>query len=163
MGNSIETISVTNLLVAFIPVVVVIFILWKWQMEIKTSAWAFFRMLIQLILIGYVLTYIFEADQAWVVIGVLAVMLFSSSWIALRTLSEKRKELYLKAFVSIVIGGVSVLLLIAQGVLLLDPWYLPQYIIPLAGMIFANSMNSVSLAGERMVSELERNPDYVAA
>ena len=32
--------------------------------------------------------------------------------------------------------------------------------IPLAGMIFANSMNSISLAGERLEAEINRNIAY---
>jgi ABC-type iron transport system FetAB permease component len=31
------------------------------------------------------------------------------------------------------------------------PWYEPQYIIPLAGMILGNSMTSAALAGERLL------------
>lgn len=160
MDKSIQIIPIPNLLLALVPVVVVLFVLWKWNEGIRTSIWAMLRMLIQLILVGYVLTYIFESESAWMVVGVLAVMLFSSSWIALRTLGDQRNELLWKALVAIVVGGLSVLLLITQGVLLLDPWYLPQYLIPLAGMIFANAMNSISLAGERLTSELERGLGY---
>ncbi|MDW3209118.1 MAG: ABC transporter permease [Reichenbachiella sp.] len=163
MDKSIQIISIPNLLVAFVPVVAVLFVLWKWKEGVKTSVWALVRMVIQLVLVGYVLTYIFESDSAWMVIGVLAVMLFSSSWIALRTLSTRRNELLLKALLAIIVGGLAVLVLITQGVLMLDPWYLPQYLIPLAGMIFANAMNSVSLAGERLTSELERGSDYQQA
>lgn len=35
--------------------------------------------------------------------------------------------------------------------------------IPLAGMIFANAMNSVSLAGERLMAEINRNISYEQA
>lgn len=163
MDKSIQIISIPNLLVAFVPVVLVLIVLWKWQEGIKTSVWAVMRMVIQLVLVGYVLTYIFESDSAWVVIGVLAVMLFSSSWIALRTLADRRHELLFKALAAIVVGGLVVLLLITQGVLMLDPWYMPQYLIPLAGMIFANAMNCVSLAGERLTSELDRGTGYAEA
>ena len=52
------------------------------------------------------------------------------------------------------------MILVTQGVLQLDPWYLPSYMIPLAGMIFASSMNSVSLAGERLEAELKRGLEY---
>lgn len=163
MNNSIQTISLFNLALAFIPVAIVIVIIWKWQLDYKTSIYAVFRMLIQLLLIGYFLTYIFESDSAWIVAGVLAVMLFSSSWIALRTLTGHRKTLYLKAFWSILIGGGLVLTLVTQGVLGLEPCYLPSYMIPLAGMIFANAMNSVSLAGERLDAELSRDMAYSEA
>ena len=42
-------------------------------------------MLIQLLLIGYVLVYIFEADVSWIVLAVMSVMVVAASWIALRT------------------------------------------------------------------------------
>ncbi len=160
---NIQNIPLINLAFAFIPVVVVILIIWKWQLDYKTSIYAVFRMLIQLLLIGYFLMFIFESDSSWIVVGVLAVMLFSSSWIALRTMNGHRKKLYFKAFWSIAIGGGVVLVLVTQGVLGLDPWYLPSYMIPLAGMIFANAMNSVSLAGERLQAELRRDIPYSEA
>jgi putative ABC transport system permease protein len=160
MNDSIQTIPYVNLALAFIPVVLVIIILWKWKIGHGNSIYAVFRMLIQLLLIGYVLSYIFKADNSLVVIGVLAVMLFSSSWIALRTMHIPRKRLYLKCFWAITSGAGIILLLITQGVLNLKPWYLPSYMIPLAGMIFASAMNSISLAGERLEAEINRNMDY---
>ncbi len=160
MNDSIQIIPYTNLTLAFIPVIVVIIILWKWKSGFGNSIYAVFRMLVQLMLIGYVLAYIFEADSSLVVIAVLAVMLFSSSWIALRTIKIPRKKLYLKCFWAITVGGGMILLLITQGVLDLQPWYLPSYMIPLAGMIFASAMNSISLAGERLEAEINRDMGY---
>ena len=163
MSDSIQTIPYLNLAFAFIPVLLVIYILWKWQSGFKTSIYAMFRMLVQLMLIGYVLAYIFEADNSYIVIGVLTVMLFSSSWIALRTVNLPRAKLYLKCFLAIVLGSVSTLVLITQGVVQLTPWYLPSYMIPLAGMIFASSMNSISLAAERLEAEMNRGMSYQQA
>ena len=159
----IQTITLLKLSLAFIPVAIVIIVLARWQMEFKTSIYAMGRMLVQLLLIGYFLTYIFESEYSAIVIAVLAVMLFASSWIGLRTLAAHRKQLYVKALGAISIGGGLVLVLITQGVLALHPWYLPSYMIPLAGMIFASSMNSVSLAGERLASELNRGGTFVEA
>ena len=45
----------------------------------------------------------------------------------------------------------------------MSPWFLPSYMIPLAGMIFANSMNCISLAAERLEAELERNVSFDSA
>ena len=41
------------------------------------------------------------------------------------------------------------------------PWYAPELLIPLAGMIFANAMNAVSIAAERYQAEIDngRNPN----
>jgi putative ABC transport system permease protein len=90
-------------------------------------------------------------------------MLLIASWIALRTVKEKRKTLYPKALGAIVIGGVSTLALVTQVVIEIKPWYQPEYIIPLAGMIFSNAMNAVSLAAERLQSELSKGMDYFSA
>ena len=90
-------------------------------------------------------------------------MVFASSWIALRTSKIKRTVLYKKTLYSLILGGGITFLLVTQAVLNLDPWYSPRYVIPLAGMIFASSMNSVSLAVERLTVEIERNVDYQQA
>ena len=90
-------------------------------------------------------------------------MLFASSWIALRTVKIPRRVLYLKSFCSISVGGGLIILLITQGVLNLQPWYLPSYVVPLAGMIFASAMNSVSIAVERLNAEVERDVPYEKA
>lgn len=149
-----------NLSFTFIPVLVVIVILRSWKISQKTSVFAVLRMVTQLLLIGYLLTYIFQTDEAGIVLGVLVVMVLSSSWIALRTVKIPRKDLFIKSLIAILVGGGAILLLITQAVLQLKPWYLPSYMIPLAGMIFANAMNSVSLAGERLQAELNRGISY---
>ena len=59
-------------------------------------------------------------------------------------------------------GGIN-LILITWGVLDLQPWYQANYCIPLAGMIFANAMNSVSLAADRLAAELGRGVSYEQA
>jgi len=117
----------------------------------------------QLLLIGYVLVYIFEADVPWIVLAVMGVMVIAASWIALRTNPQLRLTLYRSAFVSILIGGGLTVVLITQVVLTLDPWYEPSFMVPLAGMIFAASMNAVSLAAERILAELRRGASFTDA
>ena len=116
-----------------------------------------------MLLVGYVLVYIFEADTPWIVFGVLCVMLVAASWIALRTVPSLRGSLYRYAFLAVLVGGGLTLALVTQAVLTLDPWYEPKFVVPLAGMIFAASMNSVSISAERLFAELERNVPYVDA
>jgi putative ABC transport system permease protein len=117
-------------------------------------------MAVQLLLVGYVLAFIFEADRALIVIAVLSVMLAIASWIALRPLQQRRRQLYLRALVSITLGGGVTLAVMTQGVLTLEPWFWPRYVVPLAGMAFANAMNSLSLAAERFEAETGRGAAY---
>ena len=158
--DSIQSIPLENLALAFIPVFVVVFILYRWNSDGREALIGISRMLVQLLIVGYFLAYLFDARNAWIVLTVLAAMLFVSSWISLRTVKLRRKSLYLMALISIFVGGGLVLLLITQGVLGLDPWYEPRYLIPLGGMIFSSSMNSISLAAERIDAEIKRGVDY---
>jgi len=90
-------------------------------------------------------------------------MLVAASIIALRPMQKKHRFLYFYAFISIFVGGIFTLIMVVFGVLDLDPWYEPRFLIPLAGMIFANAMNAVSIAAERFESEKERDSSYVEA
>ena len=163
MNESVTIIPFTTLLLVFIPAAVVIGILHAWSLNWQNTIYAVVRMLIQLLLIGYFLTYIFESNSASITIVVLSVMVFAASWIALRTIQENRIKFYQFALIAILIGGGITLFLVTQVVLNLSPWYLPRYMIPLAGMIFASSMNGVSLAAERLKAEMDRDMDYSKA
>lgn len=163
MNNTVQEIPLINLSLAFIPVLIVIGILYKWSHDYRTKLYAISRMLVQLLLIGYFLTYIFESHNALVVLAVLLVMVLMSSWIALRATGVARRTLYTRALLSILLGGGTTLALITQAVLQLDPWYHPSYLIPLGGMIFATAMNGMSLAAERVESELQRGAGYESA
>jgi len=160
MNVSLQTIPLLNLSLAFIPALFTVGILFKWSLNSGNALYAVSRMLIQLLLIGYFLSYIFESESASFILVILMVMIFSSSWIALSSIADKRFQLYKYALLAITVGGGSTLILITQGVLLLDPWYAPQSMVPIAGMIFANAMNSVSLAAERLNAEVSRDVPY---
>ena len=159
----ISTISAPQLALSFIPVAIVVVLMWRWGQGYGRSLQAIARMLIQLTLIGYVLVYIFQTDSGLVISGVLTVMLVAASWIALNTVDIPKAPLFTASLVSVLIGGGSTLALITQGVLQLDPWYLPSYIIPLAGMIFAASMTNISLALERLYAELQNGIPFEQA
>ena len=163
MNSSIDTIPLINLSFAFIPVLLTIAILFKWSLNASNALYAISRMLVQLLLIGYILTYIFDSESAGIIIVILAVMVLISSWIALGTISDLRLQLYKYALMAITVGGGATLIIITQGVLVLDPWYSPESIIPIAGMIFANAMNSVSLSAERLSAEIGRHVPFAEA
>ncbi len=159
----IAVISVPRLAISFVPVAVVVVVMTFWHIRVGRAFHAIGRMLLQLTLIGYVLVYIFETESWLVVSGVLLVMLIAASWIALNTVDLPRWPLFPASFASVTIGGGATLVLITQGVLQLQPWYQPNIVIPLAGMIFAASMTNISLASERLHAELANGRAFEAA
>lgn len=158
-----QTIPVLNLSLVLIPALLVVVILWRWSAEPGAALYALARMVIQLILIGFVLTYLFAAEHALMVAGILSVMLLVSAWIALRSVPERRMNLYFKALLATGVVNILLLVLITQAVLTSEPWFQPNQVIPLAGMIFAVGMNAISLFAERFFAELENKTEITKA
>lgn len=156
---AIESIPLVSLLIALVPVVAVIGILYCWKLDGKSGSIAVARMLLQLLMLGFLLEFLFQKDQPWISAIVLLFMAVVSSWIALRVIPEKRRSLMLPVIGMMLVCGISILLLVTQGVLQVEPWYAADKVIPLAGMIFSGGMNSVSLSLERFFSEYERTGD----
>jgi putative ABC transport system permease protein len=153
---TLDIIPLGNLALAFIPVAIVILIMLRWSLNAGGGLVAVARMLLQLALIGYLLNFIFAADSSFIVLGVLCFMLCIASWIALRPVDNWAWADFGHVLLAIIIGGCLTLTLITALVLEVDPWYAPRQVIPLAGMIFASAMNTVSLAAERFSSEVQR-------
>jgi len=163
MTNSIYEIPVLNLVFALTLIVFVGIIYFRWSKRDTTILYATARMIGQLLLIGLLLNFIFSYKNKIIITLILLVMMLTASWIALRPIKEKRLKFYLRTLLSIVLGSLPVLLFIVFFVIELEPWFEPRYLIPIAGMIFAYAMNSVSLAAERYDKEIAIGDSYYEA
>jgi len=161
--NNISSIPLENLTYTLIPVIMVLIILVKWKLGATHAIYAMSRMLAQLLVIGYFLNAIFASASAQITLIILAIMLFFASWIALGTVKQKRRKMFGKAVLSLFVAGGFTLFIVVIGVLELNPWYQPRFVIPLGGMILANSLSSISLAAERFQSELSNNTEIIQA
>ena len=75
-------ITLIDIAVAFIPVAVTLVIILFWSSNLRHASIAILRMLLQLLLIGYALEFIFSADSHWIILAVLSFMLavFNRQW-----------------------------------------------------------------------------------
>jgi putative ABC transport system permease protein len=156
-------VSLWRLALLLIPLVMVGWVSFRWVGKSGELVVATGRMVVQLLLVGYVLMWLFQVDGPWVTLGVVGFMILVSSWIAVRTVKSMKGKAFVDAVMAIMIGGGSVFALVLFGVLGLDPWYEPRYAIPLAGMIFANAMTAVTLSAERFDAEREGGKDVLGA
>ncbi len=151
-----QTIPFFNLSLTLIPLIVVWYYYNKWtndKSEIITST---IRMIFQLLLIGYFLIFLFEKKDNFIGLFIVLFMISISTWIALRNTQDRSIKHYSFIFLSIGISGLIHLVLIIGFVLDLEEFYEPRFVIPIAGMIFANTMNALSLAIERYEKERSR-------
>lgn len=115
------------------------------------------RMSVQLILVGYLLTYIFAMRDWWVVVVLYLFMVYFAARTVVGRTGIKISRLDLLLFVSMLAGTGAMTALLVIFVLPLDNWWEPRFFIPLAGMVIGNSMNACSLAVDRFIRGLKDN------
>jgi len=119
----------------------------------RTLAIAALRTTVQLLLVGLILEAVFtQAELPWIVLIVL-VMMTVAAWEILARQKRKLKGWWgfgVSAF-SLFISSFFITLLALLIVIEADPWYTPQYAIPLLGMLLGNTMNGIALGMDRLV------------
>lgn len=156
-----------NVLMSFIPLIILLLVLFKMLGEIKKLVLASLRMLIQLLGIGYLLKGLFNQESDTITLLVLFFMLMMASLISMNSANsiiekDKSIQLYKKSFIAMLFGALPTLIFMAYIIIPNENWLSANFIIPLAGMIFSQAMNVMSLACERFLNESKNHP-YISA
>ncbi len=113
------------------------------------------RAFLQLTAMGFVLGALFRHPEPGWVLLLLAVMLAVAAWNAAGRLKSRVPGLRLSMLLAIGFGASIPVATVILLVLQVKPWYQPQYIVPVAGMILGNAMSAAVLAGNRWLAELK--------
>jgi putative ABC transport system permease protein len=124
----------------------------EWNLAVATV-----RTIVQLLVVGYLLEIVFALRNPWVVLATIAAMLGIATVVARNRISRKIPQLLLTVGGSILVSTGLTLAYVNSLVLRLNPWYEPQYLVPLAGILLGNAMNAAALAGERFVNTLNNS------
>src|SRR5699024_3611883 len=139
----------------FLVIVFIIFRMKKIPRE-KLMVMSVLRMTLQLILVGYILVYVLDNPNPFVTIGIIFMMLsFAVFNVYQRT--KPTIQMNMKKMIAFaLLIGVSVNLIYFMFVILqLDPWYEPQYFIPIGGMIIGKTMTAVSLGVNNLLNSMK--------
>jgi putative ABC transport system permease protein len=110
------------------------------------------RTALQLTLIGLVLKALFaSAHPGWVTLLSLCMLLIAGREVMMR--QERRFRGwwgYAVGTVSMFLSSFAITVFALIVILGEDPWYAPQYAIPLLGMLLGNTMNGIAIAMDRL-------------
>lgn len=121
---------------------------------LKSLFWGTVRTFVQLTLIGYVLNFVFQLNNIAVIFMIIVFMCAVAAKTAVnRTLMIGQYPLAL-GFVSLLASTFLVATIVVGLIIAPEPWYSARIVIPIFGMILGNSMNGISLALDRLVSEV---------
>ena len=131
----------------------------------RQLVWAAVRMVVQLVLVGFILRAVFAIASPLVTLAVVLVMVA----IAGREVAA-RPEHRLTRFGNYAVGGSAVALATFLTAILAlttairpHPWYDPHYAIPLAGIVLGSVLNGASLALDSMLSGVVRERAAIEA
>jgi len=129
----------------------------------KSLGIATLRTVLQLGLLGLVLEWVFALDQWYFIVPVLLFMLISAARAAVSRSSQRFKGAYLFAFASLVLATSVVTFAATEIVIGVDPWWKPQYVIPLMGMLLGNGLTGISLSLDRLLSNFVSDRETIEA
>ena len=161
-GNVVELNLIQFLFVYILLIIVAIIMKISRVDQTKVLVVASLRMSVQLVLAGFVLTYIFEhPGWHWTLAYILAMAAFS---IGRTLLKNPWMNARFKVIVILSLGasGTLVLVFFILGIIGVN-FFNPQHTIPIAGMIFGNSMTGVTLGLKSFKDNLTGQKDRIEA
>lgn len=117
------------------------------------------RLIAQLTLVGLILKYVFE-EASLPLIGLITVIMLLVAAFEVRSRQKYRLPSAGTLKISTLTLMLSSFTLTLYGLAVViqpDPWFTPQFAIPLFGMILSNTMTGVSVGMERLTSSVYEN------
>lgn len=139
----------TDLALAAALVLLLPILSWRLQLGIeKRVLVAALRSTIQLLLIGLVLKALFMQTNLTLIALIALVMLSVAGWEVLTRQTHRYSGPwgYGIGAVSMFLSSFSITVLALTVIIRVEPWYQPQYLIPLLGMLLGNTMTGIAIA-----------------
>ncbi len=115
------------------------------------------RSFFQLFLMGFVLRYTFQNSRWYITISLFIMMLLFATYEAYKRVQIRNTKFFYYILFSLSIGSLIPLAMIFYLIIGIKPWYNVQFIIPISGMIVANSMTALSLGLNNFLQEIDSN------
>jgi len=148
----------TSLVIASTLIIIPIFISYKEHLALeKEIIISVLRAVIQLILVGYVLDLIFGLENPIFTILLVLIMLINAA-VNTKKRGEGIKDVVKISFVSMLIGtSVTMAVLVLSGALK----FVPNEIIPIAGMVVSNAMVAIGLSYRNLNNSFKNRSEEV--
>lgn len=120
----------------------------------RQMLWATLRSLIQLLAMGYVIKFVIEANNPWLVFALVAVMILAAIRITLSRASNIPKGLALDVFLTLLVGALLQFVFATQLIVRPHPWYAPQIVVTMTGMLLGNMVAAIAVAMSRFFDDM---------
>ncbi len=142
-----------DLVIASLLIVLLAGLSWALRLDLhKRIIISAIRTVVQLLFIGFILKMLFERIELEWILLLTAIMLSIATYEVMAR--QKRRFTgfwgYGLSFITLFISSLSISFFVLVVVIDEQPWYTPQFAIPLIGMMLGNAMTSLALALDRL-------------
>lgn len=127
----------------------------------KSLIWATIRSLVQLLAMGFILAYVIKQNNVWLVFGLIVLMLVAATQITLDRAKGIPKGLVPLILLSLTVTMLLMVSIVGELVVRPTPWYAPQFIVPLSGMLLGNTVSALALGLSRFFNSMRERYDEV--
>lgn len=119
------------------------------------------RTVVQLTLLGFVLAPVFTWNHPAPVLALGLLMVALATREAIRRSERTHRGVYGSVFLALLLSCGTTAVLGADVIVGVRPWWTPQYVVPLLGMMLGNSLSGISIGLDRVLSGLDEGRDRV--
>ncbi|MBD2625739.1 ABC transporter permease [Trichormus variabilis] len=159
-------IAISDIQLGFSALFILINIALSWILNLglgKNLLIASVRMVVQLLMVGYILQWVFTLRNPVLIICVAFAMTIMAVISSVNRTRRRFNSIYWNNFISLLCGSFLVTGFTVSGIIQVEPWYDPQYLIPLLGMILGNALTGTSLTLERFTEDLISRREQIEA
>lgn len=158
------SLTLFDVAMAGVLMAVAIGISWQLKLSLAKTLWiAGVRTLIQLSVIGLILAWVFAHESLWQVLTILTIMTLIASVSAKNRIKKPYQGLLCDTIISLTLATTLVTAFAVVFVLNVSPWYRPQFIIPILGLILGNSLTAISLTTSQLIDSLHDKKSHIIA
>lgn len=163
--SSVIDISWLALGLFLVTLLVPVMIFRRYQLSLERDlAVSVARMVLQLLLVGAYLEYLFELNSLVVNLVWLTAMTLIGASAIISKAKLPKQSLIIPVVSGLVVGLVPILVIVCLWLIKPEPFYNAQYLIPLAGMLLGNSLSGNIISLQNFFTALkERRDEYEAA
>lgn len=134
-------------------ILMVLMVSWRLLLHLtKTLLMAALRTVVQLSFIGLILAWVFAREQWYEVLSILTIMTLIAGSAAKNRVKRRYKGLFIDTLLAVSVSAVLVTAIAILVILEVQPWYTPQFVIPILGLILGNSLTAISLTSNQLIN-----------
>ncbi len=158
--NGVTDIDYLSLILGYIILIIPFYILWYYKTGLlKDAFFAFIRMTIQLLLVGFYLEFIFDLNNSFLNLSWVLIMTILATYTVINRSELKMQFFFIPIFIAIIMSVLVIDAYFLGFIIRLNNIFEARYLIPITGMLLGNSIKTIIIALNTYYKQLKKEKE----